>query len=475
MQEPVMNKTPPANLNMQAFRLGDIRGQYPLEVDENFVVAFAHAFVGEFSLPGKIATCRDMRESSESLQAALNAALASIGIDVIDLGLCPTELGYFASTLPGIEAAIVVTASHNPPEYNGLKCVLRNGKAITTGNGLLAIQQRMAVGYRHGMGAGSIERQDCQAQYMEFLRQHFDPEPLRSGKVALNGLNGTAATMAGLIADEFELPVTWFRQQPGPMPAQGADPTNPILAREMQKFMGSDEFSLGVAWDGDCDRCVVFDSNGQGIPAYYLVGLLTEHFLRGSKGRAIVFDTKLWWNTIDLIGRFGGNPVRARTGHAYMKYEMHRHSAVYGGELSSHHYFGDFFGCDSGMFAWLTVLGLVRDGQSIEGLIAERRAEIFITPEISLALSDVDNAFAAIESAFSREALSVDRFDGLSLSMRGGWRFSIKRSKTEPVVRLNFEARKTPDNLLEEGRQVFQVLAPYLGDDAASLDRFKII
>lgn len=460
---------------LSAFRLGDVRGIYPDDIDENFIEEFAHAFVGQFDLTGKIATGRDMRASSESLQEALNRTLSSIGIDVIDIGLCPTELGYFASAMPEIDAAIVVTASHNPMGYAGLKCVLDKGRAITYDRGLSDIESLILGSYRHPQAKGSISRVDYHERYLELLRRCFPPETLHCGDIALNGLNGTAATMAEIVASSFELPVSWFRKNPGPMPEQGADPTNPKLVAEMKSFMAQGRFVLGVAWDGDCDRCVIFDDQGELIPTYYLIGLLIEKHLKDSPGRSIVFDTKLNWNTTEMIARYDGIAVPSKTGHAFMKQKMHEHNAIYGGELSSHHYFGNFFGCDSGMFAWLTVLNLLgNDGPDLQGLIAEQRANVCITPEINLALSDVDAAFAAVLNQYQDRAVRVDHFDGLSIEMPGNWRFSLTRSKTEPVVRLNFEARSGPEILLEEGEKVIKTLETYQSDESDWLERFDI-
>ena len=463
------------NDRFEAFRLGDVRGTYPDEINEQFVEDFAHAFVGHFGLTGKVATGRDMRSSSELLQNVLNQTLVSIGIDVVDIGLCPTELGYFASGMPEIDAAIVVTASHNPANYNGLKCVLKNGQAISHDNGLSDLKQLMSGHYRHRAAKGSLSRVDYHARYLEFLQRHFPPENLRGGKVALNGLNGTAATMAELVATDFELPVTWFRKSPGPFPEQGADPANPRLVKEMRGFMSDGDFSLGVAWDGDCDRCVCFDGSGELIPTYYLMGIFVDHFLTRKPGGAIVFDTKLCWNTLDMINVHRGKAVPAETGHAFMKQKMHQHAAVYGGELSSHHYFGDFMGCDSGMFAWLTVLKLLDEKrESIQELIQERRAEIYCTPEITLSLSDADAAFALILKAYGGKASDVDYFDGLSFVMPGDWRFSLRRSKTEPVVRINFEARKTGETLIEEGIKVLDLLERFRVNDVSWLTNFRI-
>lgn len=336
---------------LSAFRLGDVRGINPDEIDTSFATAFAHAFVSHFRISGAIVTGRDMRESSVLLQEALNEGLRESGIQVVDLGLCTTELAYFASTLPEYSAAIVVTASHNPAQYNGLKCVLKNGRAVTFETGLSEVMAKMLDNHRNLSRIGSLTVKDIRPLYIDYLKSKFSSADLQSEHIALNGLNGTAATLAGTLATQFALPFTWFRKEPGPIPSEGADPVPPRLAAQMKRFMEDGNFAIGVAWDGDCDRCVFFDGDGNLVPTYYVVGLLAEHFLIRNSGASIAFDTKLRWNTIDVIQRHGGIPVPSATGHAFMKQKMREHKAVYGVELSSHNYFGDLFGCDSGMFA----------------------------------------------------------------------------------------------------------------------------
>lgn len=462
-------------MSLSGFRLGDVRGRYPDEINENFVTDFAHAFAGHFNPKGRIAIGRDMRPSGRPLQQALAETFASIGFDVLDMGLCATELGYFASGLRDVGAAVIVTASHNPAGDNGLKCVLSEGHAITTDTGLQEIEALMAEGYRHTAGAGSIAQTDTKGQYVGFLDRLFDRANLIQAPIALNGLNGTAATVAGDIADHFGLDTTWTRRTPGPMPESGADPTNPALVREMQSFMAGGDFRLGVAWDGDCDRCAFYDEKGALVPTYYIVGLLTEWFLKANPGSAIVFDTKLCWNTLDIIERYQGRPAPSKTGHAFMKQQMQSIGAIYGGELSSHHYFGHFFGCDSGMIAWLSVMELLNaQSRLLSELVEERRQQFCCTPEISIALEDPDAAFEAIMQQMADRALSVERFDGISLSMPGDWRFSLRRSKTEPLVRVNFEARNSADRLLAEGPAVFRILEPYRADEADWLSGFVI-
>lgn len=449
----------------RAFRLGDIRGVYPEEINELFVEGFVHAFVGQFLPEGAVAVGRDMRDSSQSLQQVIMDTLASVGVPVIDIGLCPTELGYFASAQEGIGAAMIVTASHNPPEYNGIKCVLSGGRAITFEDGLYAVRDKMLCEYRHPRGRAHIQRENFHERYLDFLQAKVPASELMSGKVALNGLNGTAGTMAGMIAEALALPVAWLREEPGPMPGQGADPVNPRLVSEMASFMAEGDYSLGVAWDGDCDRCVCFDNEGRLIPTYYLVGLLADFFLEKTPGAGVVYDTKLCWNTEDIIQRYGAEGIPSKTGHAFMKREMRKHRAVYGGELSSHHYFGDFFGCDSGMLAWLTVAQLLAEKkQPIQALVNEYRAQVCCTPEFSLALDDPMSAFKQVVAEFEDKAVACSDFDGPSFHMPGDWRFSLRRSKTEPVVRVNFESRGNQDDLLAEAEKVLTLLEGFCRD-----------
>jgi phosphomannomutase len=463
------------NQPFSAFRLGDVRGLYPEAVDEAFACAFGHAIVHHFNLSGTIAVGRDMRDSSPTLHNSLTEGLLVSGLNVIDLGLCATELGYFASTLHDIEAAVVVTASHNPPDYNGFKVVLKNGKALTYDNGLFEVMQLMLAGHTNSKPRGAMVPRDIHAAYMQFLQKRFDTVNLSSDLIALNGLNGTAATLAGDISQTFKLPVQWFRQQPGPIPSEGADPLQIRLLAEMKSFMQQAPFALGVAWDGDCDRCVFFDGEGNLAPTYYIIGLLTEHHLKARPGSAVVFDTKLCWNTLDIIERFDGHPVRSETGHAFMKGHMHSSKAVYGGELSSHHYFGDFFGCDSGMLAWLKIIEILNlANASLGEQMQMSKTHICCTPEINLKLNDVNAAFDLIMARYGRQALRIDLFDGPSFEMPGGWRFTLRRSKTEPLVRLNLEARGNQDRLLNEGGVLLQELMSFQADDARWLDSLYI-
>ncbi len=454
------------SIPLAAFRLGDVRGVYPRDLDHDFAVQFAHAFAEQFSLQGHVAVGRDMRESSIILQEGLHQGLVASGLNVVDLGLCTTELGYFASAEADIAAVIIVTASHNPVEYNGFKCVLHGGVGIHFENGLKQVKALMQQGHRNQVSVrGHVSSRDYHRQYIEFLKRRFSIRP-GFGAIALNGLNGTASTLAADIATEFELPTSWFRKEPGPIPRDGADPVNPRLRQQMSNFMQDKSFSLGVAWDGDCDRCVFFDGSGRYITAYYMVGLLADHILSQTGPAPIVFDTKVYWNLREVMQRHGATPIPSKTGHAFMKEHMKLSGAVYGGELSSHHYFRDFFACDSGMYAWLKVVELVSMVEvPIHELVERRRAMFKCTPELSLQLADADQAMTYILERFAPKAVNVETDDGYGFDM-GGWRFSIKHSKTEPMVRLNLETNGSAESLLDQATQLLTILEPYRAEDS---------
>ena len=455
------------NLTLSAFRLGDIRGIFRTEIDDAFALALGHAVVHQFDLTGAVAVGRDMRDSSPGLQQSLIKGLLESGVDVIDLGLCATELGYFASTLSGINAAIVITASHNPAEFNGFKLVLKDGKSVTFEEGLEQVMTLMLAGYTNQGPFGTIIERDVHQDYLAYLAQQFQSGVSARGVIALNGLNGTAATLAQDIAQKFDLPVEWLRYAPGPIPQEGTDPSRVANIIEMNQFMQTRDFAFGVAWDGDCDRCVFFDEKGKLAPAYYIVGILAEHYLQAYPGAAIVYDSKLCLHTLDIAQRLQGRAIRSETGHAFMKRNMRKNKAIYGGELSSHHYFGEFGGCDSGMYAWLKMLQILdQTDQTLEELIEQSRARVCSTQEINLTLTDMRGAFDHLLACYGQQALRVDFFDGLSFDMPGDWRFTLRPSKTESLVRLNLEGRGHADQLINEGAELLMALNKFQSQGA---------
>lgn len=461
--------------HLPAFRIGDVRGYYPEEINEDFALRFAHAFVAHFAIKGSVAVGRDMRDSSVTMQDALQLGLSASGVNTIDLGLCATELGYFASTMPDVEAVIMVTASHNPPRFNGFKCVLHGGVGIDFETGLGDVMLLMQAKHENRTAnKGMVSSRDYHAAYIDFLESQFTIDADSMGRIALNGLNGTASTLATDIAHTFELPSSWFRKEPGPIPDIGADPDNPFLRRQMGEFMRTDQFSLGVAWDGDCDRCVFFDGDGNHVSSYYMTALLADHILKQQGPGPIVFDTKVYWNLLDIIRQHGARPVASKTGHAFMKQSMKKTQALYGGERASHHYFRDFFYCDSGMYAWLKVVELI--GQLDEpfgSVIAQRREQFSCTRELSLVLDDSNAARKQLRKTFEPQSNEVDTLDGIAFDL-GHWRFSMRDSKTEACVRLNFEAIPSQTNLLASAEHVLSILEAFRGDDGDWLSRLEV-
>ena len=461
----------PAKPYSDVFRSGDVRGLYPSEISDDFAFLFGRAFVAHFGINGRIATGRDSRASSEHLQQALNAGLQSVCVEVSDLGLCATELTYFASMQPEFDASIMVTGSHNQINSNGFKCVLSGGQTISFETGLAEIQrimERLDSTYarkkqlRSPSARGRCQSVSLAPQYTAFLSELFSLDKGRFSRIAVNGLNGSAVTLVSPLAELLGLSLSWFRKEPGPMPALGADPSRKTLSDEMSSFMAGNSHDFGVAWDSDCDRCVFYDDQGQVLPSSYAVALFAEHFLQTQPGETIVYDTKLVFNTEAVLKRLSGTPAPALTGSAYMRQQMKATGAIYGGESSAHHYFRMFSGCDSGMIAWLSMLKLLqRRSSPLHQLVRQQQDLARCTAEISLTIEDIDRAFSCIEGHYAPSADRVDGFDGLAFWMPGNWRFSLRQSKTEDRVRLNFETKGRTEDLLEEGEQVLKLLQPF--------------
>ena len=462
---------------LAAFREGDIRGRYPEEINESFVYAFAIAFIAEFPTIKAIAIGRDARNSSESLYHALRDGLLNHGIDVYELGLCATELGYFASSRSPINAAIIITASHNPADYNGIKLVLDQGRSIHYRSGLAKIEQRMLRGEKQPRARrGKIIAHNIKAAYLQFMQAYFQPNAIdqHHQPIVLNGINGTASTLACDLATIFNIQTVWLGEKPGNIPNEGPDPLHPMHLSEMKTMMQNADYRFGVAWDGDCDRCIFFDANGDVIPTYYIIGVFIEQFLKSHPKAAIVFDTKLCLNTLDLIETYQGIPIPSQTGHAFMKTAMRKHRGIYGGELSAHHYFGDFFFCDSGMMTWLEMMRCLREQQDIQALIQQRRSQFCSIRELNLKLDSIDEAFNVLKKVYQGQAKSIHQLDGISFQFHRPWRFSIRRSKTEPLIRLNVEAIADQTLLLSETSQLLKILAPFQADEQNWLNQVEI-
>ena len=430
---------------MQCFKAYDIRGRLGDELTPDIVRTIARAFAEELGAH-RVVLGHDPRASSEALAAAAAEGLRAAGAEVLFLGLCGTEEMYFATDHLGADAGIEVTASHNPMDYNGMKLVGPAAKPLSAPV-FAAVRARAEAGAFGAAGQGVLTPVDTRAEYVARVMSFVDVAALRPLRVVVNAGNGAAGptfdALAAALA-EAGAPLEFIRLHHAP---DGRFPNgipNPLLPEnqpvtaEAVRAHGAD---LGVAWDGDFDRCFLFDETGAFVAGEYVVGLLAEVFLAKEPGAAIVHDPRVIWNTQDVVARAGGRAVMAPTGHAYLKAALRAQGAVYGGEMSAHHYFRDFMCCDSGMIPWLLVAELMgRTGQSLSQLLAARRAAFPSSGEVNFKVADVKKIVAKIAYSYGAQAEDVDHLDGHSFDM-GAWRFNLRASNTEPLLRLNVEAR----------------------------------
>lgn len=430
---------------LTAFKAYDIRGRLGDELDEDVAFRVGRAFASVLQAQ-RVVLGRDCRASSQALAGAVARGMLAEGVEVIDLGLCGTEEVYFATTHHAACGGIEVTASHNPMDYNGMKLVGRGSAPLDPATTMQAIRALAESGDFGAERAGRVTAApETRVAYVDRVLSFIDIAALRPLKVLVNAGNGTAGptfdAIAGALAEKGA-PLEFIRLHHDP---DGSFPNgipNPLLPENQPVTAaavvaaGAD---MGVAWDGDFDRCFFFDHQGRFVPGEYVVGLLARVFLAKEPGAVIVHDPRVEWNTRAVIAAHGGRAHRARTGHAYFKQALRDTGAVYGGEMSAHHYFRDFMACDSGMIPWLLVAELMgRSGRSLADLLAEARAAFPSSGEINFRVPDVAAAVARVEAALT--GAEVDRLDGLSLSFPD-WRVNLRASNTEPLLRLNIETR----------------------------------
>lgn len=426
-----------------SFKAYDIRGRIPDQLNEDIAYRIGRAYA-EYLKPKEVVVGYDIRLTSESLCAALSEGLTDSGVDVIDIGRCGTEEIYFATSHLGVDGGIVVTASHNPKDYNGMKLVREDSKPISGDTGLNDIKRLAELNaFTDADTEGSVRKQDIRADYVKHLLSFIDTKALKSLKVVSNPGNGGAGLVINALEDH--LPQLEFIKVQHE--ADGNFPNgvpNPLLEENRESTIEAikrENADLGLAWDGDFDRCFFFDEDGRFIEGYYIVGLLAKAFLEKNDGAKIIHDPRLTWNTIEITESAGGEAVQSKTGHAFIKERMRSEDAVYGGEMSAHHYFRDFFYCDSGMVPWLLVVELMaKEGKPLSALVNERMAAFPASGEINREIEDPPALLKTIEQRYATHAQSIDHTDGLSMEF-GDWRFNLRMSNTEPVVRLNVESR----------------------------------
>lgn len=442
-------------MNLSCFKAYDIRGRVPEELNEDLALRIGSALSSQLG-PGPVVLGRDIRLTSPVLQQALATGLRRAGRNVIDIGLVGTEEVYFQTWNRGAAGGVMVTASHNPMEYNGMKLVREESKPISGDSGLFAIRDAAASELAEATtqpGASLID--EDKSAYIEHLLTYVDHQTLKPLRIVSNPGNGGAGAVIDQLSNHLPFEFVRIQHEPdGRFPNGIPNPLLPECRNATRDAVLASGADFGIAWDGDFDRCFFFDHTGRFIDGYYLVGVLAEALLAKSPGAKIIHDPRLTWNTIEQVKAAGGTPVLSRTGHAFIKERMRAEDAVYGGEMSAHHYFRDFAYCDSGMIPWLLIADLIsRSGKTLAELVQARMAAFPCSGEINFKVKDVKASIAQIEDQYAPRALSIDRTDGLSLEF-DGWRFNLRGSNTEPVLRLNVEAQADEQLMRSQTAQI---------------------
>lgn len=428
-------------MDLSCFKAYDLRGRVPDQLNATLAEKIGRAYV-EITGARKVIVGYDIRESSQEIADALSSGLMAAGADVFDIGLGGTEHVYFATSHFEMDGGIMVTASHNPKDHNGMKMVGPGSRPISSDNGLNDIRDRVLEPFADAPAQGKRETLEVMASYIDHLLGYIDAASLKPLKIVVNAGNGGA----GLVVDEMEkhLPFEFIKVHHEPDGSFPNGVPNPILQENRAvtaEAVLEHQAAMGIAWDGDFDRCFFFDETGRFIEGYYIVGLLADQFLRKTGGGKVIHDPRLTWNTLDLVEAAGGEAVQSKTGHAFIKQRMRDEDAVYGGEMSAHHYFRDFAYCDSGMIPWLLVAErLCQSGQPLSSLIDARIEAYPASGEINRTIDNPPKVIQAIEETYTGDAISVNHVDGLSVEY-AEWRFNLRMSNTEPVVRLNVESR----------------------------------
>ncbi|AWB65985.1 phosphomannomutase [Saccharobesus litoralis] len=445
--------------SLTCFKSYDVRGKVPEELNEDIAFRIGRAYA-QFLKPSAVAVGYDIRLTSQQLCDSLAKGLMAGGADVINIGQCGTEEIYFAAFNEHVDGGICVTASHNPKNYNGMKFVGKDAKPISGDSGLREIQALAEANqFTDAEFEGCISYKDPQNAYLDHLLKYVDLASLPPLKIVVNAGNGGAGKVIDLL--EPHLPFEFIKLN---HEADGNFPNgvpNPLLVENRQATQQAvidNKADLGIAWDGDFDRCFFFDESGEFIEGYYLVGLLAQTLLKQQPGSPIVYDPRLYWNTVEMIEQAGGKPVMSKTGHAFIKETMRREQAIYGGEMSAHHYFSSFAFCDNGTIPWLLICQLIADSKkTISQLVSERMALYPCSGEINLRVNDAATILTELSSHYQQEAKLLDHTDGLGIEFEN-WRFNVRMSNTEPLLRVNVEARNDKQLMDDKTQELLKLI-----------------
>ena len=442
-------------IKISSFKAYDIRGQLPHEINSEIAYRVGNA-TAEYLSAKKMILGRDIRASSKKLSESMASGLMDAGVNVIDIGECGTENVYYATGELKSCGGIMVTASHNPSDYNGFKIVSENAKPISSETGLLDIQKLAESDKRLiSKSRGNLEQRDLNQSYVKKVMSFIDPDSLDKLKVVMNPGNGGAGVYAELISKKMPIEIIKLNFDPDSSFPNGIP--NPMLeenrASTSQAVIGN-KADLGIAWDGDFDRCFFFDEKGNFIEGYYLVGLLAKIFLNKNRNEKVIYDPRLTWNTIDVVERYGGDAIQCQSGHSFIKKSMRDNDAVYGGEMSAHHYFRDFYYCDSGMIPWLLILEMIsKEKMPLSQMIQKYRDRYPVSGEIDLKVNNAKKIIDFIKGYYLDDALGVDETDGVGMEFEK-WRFNLRASNTEPLIRLNVESYNNESLMNEKTREL---------------------
>ena len=451
---------------LTCFKAYDIRGKLGEELNTDIAYRIGRAF-GEYLKPKKVVLGGDVRLTSEELKLALAEGLQDAGTDVYDIGVSGTEEVYFATFHLDMDGGIEVTASHNPMDYNGMKLVRKNSQPISGDTGLLDIKRLAEQNEFAAVDSskrGSYQKIDILEQYVDHLLGYINTSALKPMKLVINSGNGAAGHVIDEIERRFkrdDVPVTFIKvhnEPNGNFPNGIPNPLLPECRADTADAVKAHNADMGIAFDGDFDRCFFFDAAGEFIEGYYIVGLLAEAFLKKAPGAKIIHDPRLTWNTVDVVTKAGGIPVMSKTGHAFIKERMREEDAIYGGEMSAHHYFRDFAYCDSGMIPWLLVAELLAvKGQALSELVKERMRSFPCSGEINSKVENAKEKIEIIKQHYVTEECALDLTDGISIDYPE-WRFNLRTSNTEPLVRLNVEAKGDSTLMESKTKEILALL-----------------
>ena len=458
------------SVDLSCFKAYDIRGKVPAQLNKNVAYAVGFAFAKHFNAK-HVVSGHDARLSGAELQNALMAGLEAGGASVYDIGLCNTEEIYYASARKKgedffFDGGIMVTGSHNPADENGLKFVRGGAIPVSGDTGLLEIKNLVAQHIqsfcKHPDSPVAKEEVSFRNEYLDYLCRSAPVSQYQDLKIYLDPGNGCGGLLARPLCEKMGIAFSGDNLTPDGHFPNGVP--NPLLLEKRARTADAVRkhgASLGVAWDGDADRCFFYDEDGNFVEGYYLVGLIAQAMLKRFPGAKIIHDPRLYWNTVDLVVRSGGFPVQSKTGHAFIKERMRAEDAVYGGEMSAHHYFREFSYCDNGSLPWLLVLGLMAESGRTLGEMVHDRAECFpCSGEINSSVQDATSVMRSIEAKYAPDACKTEHIDGLSMEF-GTWRFNLRSSNTEPLLRLNVESKGEKALMEDKTQELLHLIRNY--------------